>query len=250
MKSAFYAIAILGLSLSSCSKNDMESPSYKMDKEIAIHYDETHQFIITQGNTELNAKTLNWKSSDESVATVDANGKLSGKKIGMITLTATSGNIKLTSTVTVVPYSNLCKEPYFQAGANIATTKGRELRPLAGETATSLIYAGENSKLRNVLYLFTDYKMTSGTLLLATTNEVINESARFYKERYTYLGMENDTYFYGDGNNLVIGILLDAKLGLVAIYLNGNGKVLGITPKLQQQFETVKANIFKQKAVL
>jgi hypothetical protein len=100
------------------------------------------------------------------------------------------------------------------------------------------------------MYLFTDNQMTSGSLLLTTTTDVINESAKFYKERYTYLGMENDTYFYGDNNNLVIGILLDAKLGFMAIYIKGNGKTLSLTPKLQQQFNTIKANILKQQAVL
>jgi hypothetical protein len=253
MKSAFYTLAFIGLLLSSCSKKDSESKPlpYKIDTEnVALHYDETHQFLVTQGTIEINAKTISWISSDESVATVDANGKLSGKKLGMVTLTATSGSLNLKSTVTIIPYSNLCREPYFEDGATVAVTKGRETRLLANETATSLLYTGENTKLRNAMYLFTDNKMTSASLLLANTTDVINESAKFYKERYTYLGTEKDTYFYGDNNNLVIGILLDAKLGLIAIYIKGNGKALGLTPKLQQQFNTVKANVLKQKAVL
>jgi hypothetical protein len=253
MKSAFYALAFFALLLSSCSKKDSESKPlpYKIDKEnVALHYDETHQFLVTQGAVEIDAKTITWKSSDESVATIDANGKLSGKKIGMVTLTATSGSLNLKSTVTIIPYSNLCKEPYFEDGTTIATTKSKETRPLANETATSLLYTGENAKLRNAMYLFTDNKMTSGSLLLTTSTDVINESAKFYKERYTYLGMESDTYFYGDNNNLVIGILLDAQVGLMAVYIKGNGKALGITPKLQQQFNAAKANILKQRAIL
>jgi hypothetical protein len=253
MKSAFYALAFFSLLLSSCSKKDSDSKPipYKIDKEnIALHYDETYQFLVTQGTVEINPKTITWKSSDESVATVDANGKLSGKKIGMVTLTATSGSLNLKSTVTIIPYSNLCKEPYFEDGATIATTKGRETRPLANETATNLLYTGENAKLRNAMYIFANNKMTSGSLLLTTSTDVINESAKFYKERYTYLGTESDTYFYGDNNNLVIGILLDAQVGLMAVYIKGNGKVLGITPKIQQQFNTIKANILKQRAVL
>jgi hypothetical protein len=117
MKSAFYALAFIGLLLSSCSKKESESKPlpYKIDTEnIALHYDETHQFLVTQGTVEINAKTITWTSSDESVATVDANGKLSGKKLGMIVLTATSGSLNLKSKLLLYLTATFARNPILQ----------------------------------------------------------------------------------------------------------------------------------------
>ena len=48
-------------------------------------------------------KTVTWSSSDVSVATVDANGKVTAVSLGNTTITATSGSVSATCAVTVVP---------------------------------------------------------------------------------------------------------------------------------------------------
>jgi hypothetical protein len=252
MKSTFFAFALIGILLTSCSKKNNEAaPAYKIDTEnVSVHFDEKHQFTVTQGNVEINAKSITWSSSDQSVATIDENGLLSGKKIGTVTLTASSaGKFSFKSTVTVIPYSTLCQEPYFEDGASITTTKNKEKRSLAGETATSLLFLGENAKVRNTVYIFKDGKMTSAALLFANTDALVQETAKFYKERYTYLGSENNVIFYGDGNALIIAISVEATLGFNAIYFKGNGKTLSLTPQIEQQFNTIKTNTLRQKAI-
>lgn len=169
----------------------------------------------------------------------------------MVTITGTiPGKFSLKSTITIIPYSTLCKEPFFEDGASAATTKGREFRSLSAETATSLFFFGENAKLRNAAYIFKDGKMSSAALLFANNQAVVDEAQKFYDERYTRLGTESNVYFYGDGGNLLIGISIDPTIGFNAIYVKGNGKTLSIDHQVTQQFNTIKANLLKQKDIL
>ena len=48
-------------------------------------------------------KTVTWTSSNEAVATVDANGKVTAKALGKAVITAKSGDVSATCTVTVEP---------------------------------------------------------------------------------------------------------------------------------------------------
>lgn len=57
--------------------------------------------VLPANTTE--SKTVTWKSSAETIATVDANGKVTANAIGEATITATCGTITATCKVTVVP---------------------------------------------------------------------------------------------------------------------------------------------------
>lgn len=77
------------------------------DMVLYIGQSETIQAIVRPPNTTY--PTVTWHSDDESVATVSANGKVTGTKEGTATITATCANVSATCRVTVnpIPASNI-----------------------------------------------------------------------------------------------------------------------------------------------
>lgn len=227
MKKTFLKVILVLVSfalITSCSKKDNKNSLLQNvvtldSKSISLHYDESHQFsLIGNGNAVISS--YNWVSTDVTVGIVDQTGKFAAQKIGTTTIKAVKGNDVIESLVTVLPYSNICKEPYWNFSDNMPATKSKESRALVGQTSTILTYSGENEKVRNVMYIYdANSKMSSAAILLANTTAVINESASFFKERYAYSGLDSNIYFYSDNKNVIIGVTVDPILGFVAIYI-------------------------------
>ena len=73
---------------------------------LAIYVGESKAITATVKPDDATNKALTWTSSDETVATVDATGKVTGKKIGTATITATAqdgSGVSGSCTVTVLP---------------------------------------------------------------------------------------------------------------------------------------------------
>lgn len=217
MKNFIYPLFIISIIIVSCSKKDAK-PGFKIDSEnISLHYDGSHQFEITP---DAQTTSTTWSSSDTTVGKINQSGYFTAKKIGTVTVTGTSASYTLKSTVTVTPYSTMCKEPFYQMGQNMASTKNREFRTLTFQSATGLTYAGENSKLRDVLYAYDNDSMTAAALLLGNTPDVAAEAYKFFNERYTPLEAEENISFFTDNKNLIIGVSVDDTLGFNAIYVD------------------------------
>ena len=82
---------------------------------LAIYVGESKSITATVKPDDATNKELTWKSSDETVATVDATGKVTGKKIGSATITATAqdgSGVSGSCTVTVLsPVKKVTVEP-------------------------------------------------------------------------------------------------------------------------------------------
>ena len=110
MKNLLYFLFLFSFIIVSCSKKDPK-PAYKIDSEnLSLHYDGSHQFEITlNGQTESPA----WSSSDTTVGKIDQSGYFEAKKIGTVVITGSLADYTVKSTVTVIPYSDLRKEPFY-----------------------------------------------------------------------------------------------------------------------------------------
>lgn len=112
--------------------------------ELNVYYDEFATITATVGPSNASYKTVTWSSADESVATVDANGKVKGIGLGSTTVTATSKNgLKATSKVTVI--ARMPTEP-----ETIDFWKGdaASFRPLFGAAADEGKTAGTGDWLK------------------------------------------------------------------------------------------------------
>lgn len=76
--------------------------SISLDKtSVEIKEGESVVLIATVGPENATYKTVTWKSSEELVATVDVNGKVTAKKTGRAIITAQAGGLNATCTVIV-----------------------------------------------------------------------------------------------------------------------------------------------------
>lgn len=201
----------------SCSKKD-DKPSTTIDQDkVSLNYDQSHQFKLSEGSTAVDAAKATWTSSDLSVGTINAAGLFKASKIGNTTIKAVINGATISSEVTVIPYSELCVEPVAEFGISMAAVKSREKRAFLEQSATSLLYKGENAKLSNVIYSFQPSGLESSILLLSPTNAVVEESAKFFAERYPFAG-ESDGIFFFEDLKTTVGVGYLEELGFVAVY--------------------------------
>ncbi|WP_214228249.1 Ig-like domain-containing protein [Pedobacter sp. B4-66] len=242
MKKQLLTLLALAMILTSCSKKAPE-PVYSLDQTaLELNYDKEHQFVIKLGSKDIEESEFKWSSSDETVGYVSASGLFNAYRIGKTTIKAIGANVTLTSVINVAPYSTLCAEPYIEYGATKSIVKSKETRTLQDETATALYYRGENAKIKSALYGFDNNLLQSMVLVFSDTEAVVKESIKFFSERYTYLGVEDDLYLFANVDTF-IGMGYFDELGFCAIYLENK---TGETANLQ----AAKSAVQKGKADL
>ncbi len=208
-------ITIAYLALMSCKK-DAEPLTLRNSVE------------ITYGQTEpLNAShQCTYNSLDTIVASVSSAGLITAHRIGTTKVTATSNETgeRAECTVTVTPRSNLYKLPIAVRYELEYTVKALETRELIAGGNGILVYAGENAKVRKVMYQFEQLELKSIDVMLQNTITVENEAMQFLEERYTYLGEIDYKAFAFSEGDMILVLNTDASLGLNVLYFWSDGK--------------------------
>lgn len=218
MKKLF--IVILALALLSGCKKESSNPSISLNKEtITLNYGAEQALIATV--TDAPQVNLIWSSNNVKVATVSNSGIVKAVRVGTAIISVKTSDSKYTDncSITVAPTNFLYKEPIVEWGATISTIKSGETRTLYNQTSTGLLYIGENSSVRCVMYLFDSYQKLNGSaVLIANTSDAFIYANVFLTERYEPIGISGGIIFYS-GNAVEIGIGTDSSLGQNIIYM-------------------------------
>ena len=172
-------IAITGISLNKSTTSITEGES------------ETLTATITPSNT-TGDKTVKWSSSNEAVAAVDSNGKVTAKKAGTAVITATSSNRKTASCTVTVKQKDTYTGLRDVNGTLTYFTNGQ-----ADKTYTGFVsYAGNN------------YYVINGVVDTSYTNVTYDGKDWLYVEngkvRYDYTGIRsNESGFWRIDNGKV-----------------------------------------------
>jgi hypothetical protein len=205
----------------SCKKATQEPEATLNQKDISLHYNETFTFEVKKGNNVIDFSTLTTSSSDEFVGTINNQGVFEANTIGETTIKIMGDGVNLTAKVTVTPIQNLFEEPITNFLFNKSQIKSAEKRNLLNETATGLLYDGENNLLEYVIYILTNQGYLSSSAMLFPLNSTLPERlAVFYAERYNIIGeLDNYFYFANPRENYFVRIGMDEDLGLHALYI-------------------------------
>lgn len=122
---------------------------------LAIYVGESKAITATVKPDDATNKALTWKSSDETVATVDATGKVTGKKIGTATITATAqdgSGVSGSCTVTVLsPVKKVTVEPAnLTLGQNKSYTLKATVEVFGSGTDTGVTWTSSDTTIATV----------------------------------------------------------------------------------------------------
>ena len=122
---------------------------------LAIYVGESKAITATVKPDDATNKALTWTSSDETVATVDATGKVTGKKIGTATITATAqdgSGVSGSCTVTVLsPVKKVTVEPAnLTLGQNKSYTLKATVEVFGSGTDTGVTWTSSDTTIATV----------------------------------------------------------------------------------------------------
>ena len=198
-KFALMMALAMPLAFASCSNEENEP----------IALDKTTATIDYKATTTLTASDskVNWSSSDEFVATVDANGVVTGKHVGTATIIATKDGESATCRVTVQPIHNTYELPLTTWNSTVAQIKAAvpTTLSLVAENTDYLVYQTSNNGTVEAYpvwsYVFLNNALISSdiTVSLDDLNPLMDQIEQYYVQLQEG---DNGDYIYGNANTL------------------------------------------------
>lgn len=197
----FALMMALAMPLAFASCTSEESEPIALDKNVAtIDYKATTTIVASDSK-------VNWSSSDEFVATVDANGVVTGKHVGTATIIASKDGESASCKVTVEPIYNTYELPLIAWNSTVAQIKAAvpSTLGLAGEGDGYLIY--QTGKTGNFeaypvwSYVFYQNALISSSITVADTE--LDNLMDQVEQYYVQLKEASDNeYIYGNASTL------------------------------------------------
>ncbi len=219
----------------SCEKEDPQDTEINLSQEIVeINFGSEVQLEATFNRTGYTPQNFMWESVDPEIASVNNFGLVTANRVGttQVTVRTDDGQFSKSAEITVNPTNNLYREPFLQFKASRNAVKGFETRTLEGEDDMLVVYRGENSSVRNVVYVFENEVFVSVGVLLRTTEAIVDQAIDFLDQRYKFEGEEDGFLIYSK-DDILVGITIDEDLGLYAVYLDETGFAEGRVNRLK-----------------
>lgn len=183
-------LLILPLAIASCG-SDNDEPNY------------SNQTLAVGSVYSIPGGSNGWTSDNELIASVSTAG-VKAEHVGETYIRNGNKSFK----VTVTPKYNTFIEPYMNFGASKSSVKnfmnGYELNR---ETADAIMYDGK-FPVMYYLYSFKNSALNISSAIIKATSVNTDEMVAFLQERYVYVTMDEDKYYFGfvspDEKTLVI----------------------------------------------
>lgn len=180
-------VAVLGLSITSCSKDDdVPEPNVVLSTtNIVMYYEQTKKLTAENATS--------WRTENDFVATVDENGLVTGGHVGTTRIIASNRSSSATCNVTIQPRYNLYDSPILDWGASMSEIRNKETHENMSMSSTTSLAYFYNKSTDNpvvVLYSFENGKLDYASVILKwnTFASAVNHLV----ERYQVVAVDHE----------------------------------------------------------
>lgn len=168
--------------------------------------DESHDLVVSPSSVSIASgeeiklsasENCDWRSESDFIATVDDDGIVKANFVGQTNIIAYNVTKSTSVPVVVRGKCNTYTEPVLDFGTTMADIKSKEQRTLISETGNYLRYAGENSAVKDVVYMFDNGRMSSAGVLI--NGLYMTELVDFITERYKFVSETDGLYVFCNG---------------------------------------------------
>ena len=151
-------------------------------RSLGMKFEEDAKLIVNNLSGE---DIVRWRSSNEFVASVDRDGKVTANHVGVAYISAFVGNDELICDVEVDAFVDLYQEPILAFGESKRYIISEEWRDLIEERPTSLLF--EDRDVENYMYMFDNDRLVQAGVTVKPESVSSEDLSLFLDERYRFV---------------------------------------------------------------